>query len=153
MEGRRAGYDAAWPIKLKRVGIQRGVNDSVKILYIGTNFASTLLTLFKKSVLYAKPTVRIEGYYTPWLYLIFPMLILLLIPLSLRSSIVLIAIYFVVRIFLFPVYKSKGIRYFSEHPIESILGLGLVGLLIDLGKMVGILQGIKLYFLDSRKMT
>lgn len=146
LEGRRAGYDAAWPIKLKRVGIQRGINDAVKILYIGTNFASTLLALFKKSVLYAKPTVRIEGYLTPWLYVIFPLLVLLIIPLSLKLSIALITIYFVARIFLLPIYKSRGIGYFAEHPIESIFGLGLVGLVIDLGKMVGILQGIKFYY-------
>jgi glycosyltransferase involved in cell wall biosynthesis len=146
LDGRRAGYDAAWPVKLKIVGIQRGVNDAVKILYIGTNFASTLLTLFKKSVLYAKPTVRIEGYYIPWLYIIFPMLVLLATPLSPSLSMALIASYFLARIVILPIFKSRGIGYFIEHPIESILGLGLVGFVIDLGKMVGILKGIKFYY-------
>lgn len=150
LEGRRAGYDAAWPIKLRKLGVQRGVNEKVKIFYIGINFSSTLLALFKKSVLYAKSTVKIEGYRVPWLYLMFPILVLLLMLISLNLSMSLIAIYFIARIFLLPVYKSRGIQYFKEHPVESLLGLGLVGLIIDLGKMVGILQGVKLYYLKRQ---
>ena len=37
LENRRAGYDAAWPIKLKKLNIQRGINPKVVIEYLETN--------------------------------------------------------------------------------------------------------------------
>ena len=70
LEGRRAGYDVAWMIKLKKLGIKRGINEDVRIRYIGFNFSSNLAQLYKKSVLYAKPSVAIDGYLTPYFYVI-----------------------------------------------------------------------------------
>ena len=153
LEGRRAGYDAAWPIKLKKLQIPRGINEAVKIQYIGFNFSSNLLHLYKKSVLYSKPTVAIEGYPTPYLYIAFPLIVLLSFILFPILAITLIALYFFTRIFTLPILKSRNILFYKEHPIESLLGLGIVGLVIDLGKMVGIAQGIKYYYFSKPSPT
>lgn len=142
LEGRRAGYDVAWPLKLKKLGIERGVNEEVKIRYIGFNFSSNLKHLFKKSILYAKPTVAIEGYYTPYFYIVVPLLALSTLAISFKLTIATILAYFFTRIFLLPIMKSRNVLFYKDYPFESLLGLGIVGLVIDLGKVVGIVEGI-----------
>jgi glycosyltransferase involved in cell wall biosynthesis len=150
LEGRRAGYDAAWPIKLRILGIPRGINEKVKIQYIGFNFSSNLNHLLKKSILYAKPTVAIEGYPTPYLYLVFPIVVLLAFLASFAVGISLIALYLLTRIFFLPIMKSRNILFYTEHPFESLMGLGIVGFVIDLGKLVGIIQGFKFYYFTKQ---
>jgi glycosyltransferase involved in cell wall biosynthesis len=149
LEGRRAGYDTAWPIRLKRLGIQRGVNREVRISYIGTNYASTLPDLLRKSVQYAKPTVGIEGIYTPWLYLMFTVVGFYFFLMSKLLFFILFGLYVVARVFVLPVCKSRGWQYFKDFPTESILRLGFVGLVIDIGKTLGILQGVWHYYLKD----
>jgi glycosyltransferase involved in cell wall biosynthesis len=153
LEGRRAGYDAAWPIKLNKLGIPRGINPEVIIKYIGFNFSSNLNHLYKKSILYSKPTVAIEGYPTPYLYIAFPLIVLLSFALSYKIALALILIYFLTRTFALPILKSRNILFYKEHPIESFFGLGLIGLVIDLGKMVGIMQGIRYYYFSKPNPT
>ncbi len=145
-EGRRAGYDAAWLIKLGRLGIKRGINEGVRINYIGFNFSSNLAGLYKKSVLYAKPSVAIEGYLTPYLYIAGPLLFMLTLAISVKAAAFLLLFYFLARIIFIPVLKSRGILFYKEHPLEALLGLGIVGFIIDLGKSVGTWQGIYHYF-------
>lgn len=149
LEGRRAGYDAAWPLRLKRLGIQRGCNEDVVIRYIGVNFSSNLKHLFRKSILYAKPTIAIDDYYIPYIYLIFPLLIILTAYISMTFSLFLVVAYFISRALLIPIVKSKNIKMFTEHPAEALLGMFLVGLVIDLGKTIGILQGIQYYYFSK----
>ncbi|MFA6238839.1 MAG: glycosyltransferase family 2 protein [Bacteriovorax sp.] len=146
LEGRRAGYDAAWPIKLKKMEIQRGINEDVMIRYIGFNFSSNLKHLFKKSIMYAKPTVAIDNYWVPYLYLIYPLLILLAFFVSIPLAFGLILLYIFARAAFLPIIKSKNTRIFQEHPWESLRGLFIVGFIIDLGKLVGIIQGIRFYY-------
>ena len=145
LEGRRAGYDAAWLIKLRRVGLERGINNEVKIQYIGVNFASTINSLFTKSALYAKSTVGLEDYSIPYLYILFPLLVLSAFVISGMAALVAVFCYFLTRSFFLPIIKSRSILYYKEHPFESLFGLGLVGLVIDLGKLKGTLQGILLH--------
>ncbi len=151
LEGRRAGYDAAWPIKVKKLGLVRGINEKVKIQYIGINFSSNLKHLFKKSILYSKPTVALEGYPIPYLYIAFPLIVLLSLLISVKLTIALIALYFLTRIFFLPILKSRNISFYKEHPIESLFGLGVAGFVIDLGKMVGIIQGIRYYYFSQKE--
>ena len=150
LEGRRAGYDAAWPIKVKKIGLTRGINENVKIEYIGINFSSNLKHLFRKSILYSKPTVALEGYSVPYLYIVFPVAVLLSLFISFKVFVALIMIYFLTRTFLLPILKSRGIQFYKEHPLEALCGLGLVGFVIDLGKMVGIIQGINHYYVSKQ---
>ena len=125
LEGRRAGYDAAWPIKLKKLGIPRGINKEVTIQYIGFNFSSNLKHLFKKSILYSKPTVAIEGYPIPYLYLIFPLLMLLAFLVSVYVGVALILIYFLTRVFLLPLMKSRNSLFIKSTLLSPFWGLGL----------------------------
>lgn len=151
LEGRRAGYDVAWMIRLRRMGIERGINEAVKIAYIGFNFSSNLAHLYRKSVLYAKPSVAIEGYWMPCVYAVFPLLFALTIAASVGVAVAVFLFYLLARAFLVPILKSRSIVFFREHPTEALLGLGVVGFVIDLGRTVGTWQGIRyFYFPKSR---
>jgi len=150
LEGRRAGYDAAWPRKLKKLGIKRGINEEVKIYYSGFNFSSKLRQLYIKSILYAKPCVAIEGDLTPYLYVVLPLLFFSTLAISYKITFALIVIYFLTRLFFLPIIKSKGILFYKEHFIEALLGLGIVGLVIDLGKMIGTMKGIYHYYYERK---
>lgn len=149
-EGRRAGYDVAWLIKLKKLGINRGVNKDVIITYIGINYSSSLTQLFKKSILYAKPSVGIDGYLTPYFYVISSLFFVGALAISIRLALAIFLIYFLARTFFIPILKSRSIVFYKEHPLEALFGLGVVGMILDLGKSIGVWQGIHYHhFLKS----
>ena len=149
LEGRRAGYDAAWLRRLGKLGITRGVNEAVKITYIGFNFSSNLAHLYRKSVMYAKPSVALEGYWLPYAYAIAPLLFAFTAAASVTAALAVFLLYLLARTFLAPIVKSRSIDFFKEHPSEALLGLGVVGLVIDLGKAVGSWQGIRRYYFPN----
>ena len=149
LEGRRAGYDVAWIIRLKKLGIARGVNEAVRITYIGINYASSLTRLYRKSVMYAKPSVALEGYWLPYAYAIAPLLFAFTAAASVTAALAVFLLYLLARTFLAPIVKSRSIDFFKEHPLEALLGLGVVGLVIDLGKAVGSWQGIRRYYFPN----
>ena len=149
LEGRRSGYDVAWLIKLKKMGISRGINENVVIHYIGINFASNLTQLFKKSILYAKPSSSIEGYWTPYLYVVAFIVSLGALAYSTKVGVVLFLAYLATRTLLIPILKSKNAKLFREHPFQALLGLGIVGMVLDLGKLIGTLQGIFHYHIAA----
>jgi glycosyltransferase involved in cell wall biosynthesis len=148
-EGRRAGYDAAWLLRLKTLGIGRGINSDVVIEYIGTNFSSNLQHLFFKSILYAKPSVALPGYYVPYVYVLLSLAFAAILAISPQSGLLLLAAYFFARTFAIPVMKSGSTTFFSENPIAATFGSGLVGLVIDSGRLIGTWQGIYEYHLKS----
>lgn len=149
LEGRRAGYDAAWLRRLGKLGITRGVNEAVKITYIGFNFSANLAHLYRKSVMYAKPAVALEGYWLPYAYAIAPLLFAFTAAASVGAALAVFLLYFLARTFLAPIVKSRSIDFFKEHPLEALLGLGVVGLVIDLGKTVGSWQGVRRYYFPN----
>jgi glycosyltransferase involved in cell wall biosynthesis len=149
-EGKRAGYDIAWLIKLKKLNINRSINEDVKITYIGFNFSSNLTQLYKKSILYARPSVAIDGYLIPYFYVICSLLFVGTLAISVKVALAIFLFYFLIRTFFLPILKSRSIVFYKEHPREALLGLGIVGLIIDLGKLIGIWQGIHYYYGSSR---
>jgi glycosyltransferase involved in cell wall biosynthesis len=149
LEGRRAGYDAAWPLRLKRVGIDRGINLDITIRYIGTNYSSNISHLFKKTILYAKPTVAIQDYWIPYVYMVFPFILLASFLIYPPIALFLLLTYIFARSYIFPTMKSKNIKLLAEHPLIFIFGLPLIGLIMDIGRVIGICQGIKFYYFDK----
>ena len=144
LENRRSGYDVAWQILLKNLRIERGINEKVIIKYNGVNFGHSLWYIFKKNILYAKPTVGIKHYYIPYYYL----LIFFLICISFLGFPNLITpiflTYFICRGYLIPIKKSNGILMFSTNPF-LIFWLPIVAIIIDLGRTVGIILGFTKY--------
>ena len=148
-EGRRAGYDAAWLLQLKKLGIVRGINSRVVIEYIGTNFSSNLSQLFRKSVLYAKPSVGLPGYNVPYVYAAASLVFLAALAASPELAAILFAAYFLVRTFVVPLLKARGAAFFRENLIAGVFGSGIVGLVMDCGRLIGTWQGIFHYHLKS----
>ena len=141
-EGRRAGYDAAWLLRLKKSGIKRGINPDAVIEYLGTNFSSSLRHLFLKSALYAKPSVGLPGYYVPYGYAVLSLVFLGLLWMLPVAAMCFFASYFAARSFVIPILKARGLGLFEESPAAALLGLGLVGLVLDGGRLAGTWQGI-----------
>ena len=141
-EGRRAGYDAAWLLQLKSLGIQRGINNGVVIEYIGTNFSSGLIHLFRKSILYAKPSVGLRGYHVPYAYAALSLAFAAVFVMSPLSALALFTAYFLARTFAIPTLKSGNASFFRENPLTALLGSGLVGFVMDCGRLIGTWQGI-----------
>ena len=61
-------------------------------------------------------------------------------------SIALILIYLLCRGYLIPIFKSRGIDVFIRYPSMIIL-IPFLGMVIDTGKMIGIIIGFKKYHL------
>lgn len=141
-DGRRAGYDAAWLLQLKKCGIERGINPNTVIEYMGTNFSSSLRHLFLKSALYAKPSVGLQGYYTPYAYAALPLALSGLLWIEPGAAFFLGSGYVAARGFAIPFLKSRGLALLRERPLAALLGLGLVGLVLDCGRLAGTWQGI-----------
>lgn len=147
VEGRRAGYDVAWKIKLKEVGLKWAINPDVIIQYKGFNFAPNLYKMYNKVVLYTKYSVGLYGKATELAYLFSPIILLFIACSSLPLFIISLSFYFVLRSFLVPYFKSGNILFFKEYPLEAFFGLFIVGFVYDLAKFVGIIKGINKYYL------
>ena len=137
LEGRRSGYDMIWQSEVRKIIEKYDVNIQSRIEYEGVNFSNTLLGLYKKSILYSRTALGLKGYNTPYYY-IFSLTLIIWISFSLPKLLIPILIsYIVFRVFLLPVYKSKAITIYKEHPIESIFGFPITSVIIDLGKLTG----------------
>ena len=65
----RATYDRAWQKKTRDKNIYRITPDTNNVSYIGINFSESIINLFRKMILYSKPAVKVEKYYTPIFYI------------------------------------------------------------------------------------
>ena len=147
LEGRRAGYDVAWVLKLGKLGIDEASTRASKLLISVLTFPQPSPSLQKSRLLYAKPSVALEGYWMPYAYAVSPFLFALIAVASLSAAGAALLLYLLARTFLVPLVKARSVIFFREHPWEALLGLGVVGLVMDLGKTVGTWQGIRYYYL------
>jgi glycosyltransferase involved in cell wall biosynthesis len=138
-EGLRAGYDVDWPNRLKSLGIARGINKDVIVRYNGTNYAESPMALFLKSLKYAESTVGIHRYYYPYFYILLPAVCMIVLLIKPSATLTLLILYFIILGYLTPIVKSRNFKVISEHP-TSLLTLPLAGLIIDTGKLVGVIK-------------
>jgi len=150
LENRRAGYDAEWQLMLRRKNIKRGINNDVVIRYMGINFGKTLRGIYRKSIMYATPTVAMPYYNVPYWYLTIMLILLatiiwkpLLVPLWILA-------YIALRGFYIPYKKSSGLKILRDYP-SAIIMLPVLGFVIDTGRMVGIFKGFAKYHLGTSK--
>ena len=140
IENRRSGYDAVWQIALKKLGVERKVNEDVVIKYNGVNYGKSLGFIYKKSALYATASMGLKYYRGPYYNLI---LFFLGVFISLSFPYLIPGLflgYLFLRGFLIPIRKSRGLGIFKEFSL-SFLSLPLVGLTIDCGRIVGFTKG------------
>lgn len=146
LENRRAGYDAIWPTHVERHGFKRIVNEEVVIRYNGINFAPGLWAIMKKSELYAIPTVALPYYYIPYIYLLILVCCLFLLIFNLKAFLFFALLYVAARGFAIPLWKSQNSLIFSDHPM-SVIFLTIVAVMMDTGRVRGILKGFLKYHL------
>jgi glycosyltransferase involved in cell wall biosynthesis len=151
LENRRAGYDVDWIDQLKARNIERGLNPKVTIQYNGINFTSGFRHLFRKVVTYAEPCVAMSNYSYPYWYASLAFLALVLLGVSPSLFLSLVGVYFVGRGYLIPLWKSRNAQILFDEPF-SIIGLPLVGAVMDSAKLLGYLRGIKRFHLAAGKL-
>ena len=135
----RAGYDAEWARASRRAGLRREVNRHVIVEYQGVNFARDLRGVFLKSLRYARPSVGRDDTVVPFIYLGGVAFAILLAWLSPALCLTLSVFYFAARTIIAK-RKSQGFRYFWRSPARFAVLL-VVGLIMDLGKMLGFASG------------
>ncbi len=140
---RRAGYDFAWPLLLKKLGIKRGINKKVVIRYIGVNYGNSLPKIFRKSIVYAAPTVGIPYYYIPYYYLFILAVVIGAVAWHPASLGFFLPAYVVFRGYYYPLRKSGGLAILRERKL-ALLTLPLLGVVLDAGRVLGIVKGIVL---------
>lgn len=150
LEGRRSGYDHAWQIYIRKFGIKRGVNSEVVICYNGVSFADSFSAMFKKMIKYSKPAIAIPDYFTPYLYMSIAILLGVSLILEPNIIIVLLPAYIFTRLLLIPIIKSRGTAIYREHPL-SILFMFPVGVVMDIGRLIGNIQGFYFYHLGGHR--
>ena len=139
----RAGYDAQWIRDANRCGQKRLINESVVVSYFGTSFAPNLLKVFKKSILYARPTLRSGNKKTPSAYILavtVGLAMLIFLPSLIIAGMV---AYLLARLALV-IKKSKSNSIYFLRP-DRLVMLLLTGVVLDFGKLIGYLRG----FIDS----
>ena len=113
----RATYDRAWQKKTRDKNIYRIM------------------------ILYSKPAVKVEKYYTPIFYIF---LALLLVSVSISSifyGYVILLFYFIIRGYFLPLYKSNDKISIMKSMKRIFLLLPFVGMVIDIGRLCGYLLG------------
>lgn len=149
IENRRAGYDADWPIGVKKMGIIRHINYQMTFSYDGINFGKNLIFIFKKLLKYSIPTVALAHYKTPYLYLLIFFLLCLLSMVSLKAVAIIGVIYLFTRGYLIPLLKSKSFKILVEEPLAIIM-LPIVGVVMDCGRLIGYFLGFLYYHLNFK---
>lgn len=136
----RAGYDAQWIRDANRCGQKRLINESVVVSYFGTSFAPNLLKVFKKSILYSRPTLRSGNKKTPSVYILAAIVGLAFAIFAPSLIVICIVAYFLARLALV-MKKSKSNAIFFLRP-DRLVMLLLTGVVLDFGKLIGYLRGL-----------
>ena len=139
LEGKRSGYDVDWVNRLQTLGIKRGINREVVVQYNGTNYAESLKRLFLKSANYAEGSLGLHEYYFPYAYIVLFLAFWPILIFRPFLALSLAAFYLVLRGYLVPIFKTRGISMIKDYPL-LLLGLPVSGVVIDSGKVVGLLR-------------
>jgi hypothetical protein len=136
----RAGYDAQWIRDANSFGLKRLINESVVVSYFETSFAPNLWRVFKKSILYARPTSRSGNTKTPFVYISAAAVGVALALFAQSLAIAGVVAYFFARLGL-AIKKSKSNAVYFFRP-DRLAMLLLTGAAMDLGKLIGYLRGL-----------
>lgn len=146
LKKRRASYDVAWVLLLRKLNIKRGINEEMVVVYNGINFGKNLKQVYKKSVLYALPTLGTRFYLIPYYYLAL-LLISILLCLIYPPTIGLLFIgYIFVRGVVLPTIKGNYIQLLKDD-FSQVYWLLVVGLVMDFGRSLGVTLGFVKYHL------
>jgi hypothetical protein len=136
----RAGYDAQWIRDANSFAQKRLINESVVVSYLGTSFAPNLWRVFKKSILYARPTSRSGNAKTPSVYISAAVAGVALAIFAPSLAVAGVVAYFFARLGLaIKKSKSNAVYFFRTDRLAMLL---LTGAAMDLGKLIGYLRGL-----------
>ena len=92
-------------------------------------------------VLYSKPAVKVEKYYTPIFYIFFALLLVSVSISSVFYGCVILLFYFIMRGYFLPLYKSNDKISIIKSIKRIFLLLPFIGMVIDIARLCGYLLG------------
>ena len=145
LEGRRAGYDTDWALRVQEEGLRRGSNANVIVGYLGFNYARDLRSLYLKSIVYTRTACGIPSFYQPEIYLTGTLLAIAVAVLQPSALPWVFAAYLLLRGLVIPGRKSRVVAMLRDD-YRSVLLLPVAGITIDAGRTVGSVLGTLVRF-------
>ena len=133
----RAGYDRLWINNLKKI-YKNKVRNNYTIEYNNFNHSNNLIFFFKKILKYSLSSNKIKNLNSKNYYIILILMSIFLLSLSPKLFIIFFIFYLILRSYIFPIYKSKGLKIFKDY-LLSILILPIVGTGIDLMRVFSLI--------------
>ena len=134
-ENKRAGYDRFWKIRLKNYfNNNLNINNKCIIKYNKYNHASNIISFIKKIYNYSYSSSTIKQNSQPKKYMIFFIILISLAIYNLNFFMYFILFYFIFRSYLYPIIKSKNIKFFKLGLLTLFL-MPIVGILIDITRI------------------
>lgn len=150
LDNMRASYDRAWQIKTRNLNINRITPQIHNVAYIGINFSQSSSSLIRKVIMYSRPAVKVDGYYVPFIYVLFAILLIYLLLTYPAYGWLAVFCYIIFRGYCLPLYKSNDKNTITRS-MKNILLLPYVGILIDISRLCGYALGFASQLLGNNK--
>jgi glycosyltransferase involved in cell wall biosynthesis len=134
----RAGEDLEWIARCSASGMTRLIDSTTEIGYEGTNYASSLLSLVRKSYDYSRHIFQAGRRRAGLVVLIAPLLSTLALFMDLLSVLELSLVYSLLRIFI--LFAKNGVQALRYLRPDRLFMTAVTSLSIDLGRTLGVVR-------------
>lgn len=134
----RAGEDLEWIARCSSSGMTRLIDSTTEIRYQGTNYASSLLSLVRKSYDYSKHMFQAGRTRAGLVVLFAPLLSTLALFMDLLNILELSFAYSLLRVFI--LFAKNGVQAFRFLRPDRLFMTAVTSLLIDLGRTLGVVR-------------
>ena len=141
----RSTYDSLWIKMIKGNASTYSINYKTKIDYLNFAYSHGPFHLFIKTINLCLQTLFIKNYYTPYVYLLLLLLVILFFNLKILLSLFMVNI--LLRGFYLPYIKNKN--YFLKN-LDLIIFHVTSGLIIDIGRFFGFSLALILKLLNKK---
>ena len=150
-QDRRAGFDVQWMGMLIKNNVRHTYNKNSIVRYNGINFAGSLNSALKKSIIYTRESTGLENYKTPKYTLILFFLTCVSFFFLYKYYIFYIFFYSLLRVTI-PFVKSGSFGFLKKFKL-MVPALLIVGFFLDLGKLVGSFEGYVKYYFSKKNSS
>ena len=145
LEECRASYDIDFINKFKKEKYVRKVNKDVIFKYYGINYSSNYFIALCKVFEYSKNGWEAYGDFKPIGYI---SLIIFIIFLPYNYYFYIFLLYFIIRGYLIPYYKSANFNFFKRIPLIFLLPIS--GFIFDIARLAGYIHSLPKVFINAK---
>jgi uncharacterized SAM-binding protein YcdF (DUF218 family) len=122
----RSFYDVYWKKQVYKSNFNFTTSYTNPLKYIGTNYASNVINLFKKNFLYYKSSISFITSIYPFIYILVSLLLLIIFFQSFKSFFILLIIYPFLRISIAKRKSKAQIRFLNIPLVFNIIKTGFI---------------------------